>query len=294
MAKILVDQDLLEDGLELICDSIRLKTGGTGLLAFPVEIKQAVDSIETGSGGITPSGKKEITSNGDNIDVTTYASVKVAVPVGITPAGTKSITANGSNIDVTEYAAVNVNVPQGITPSGKKEITSNGDNIDVTSYASVKVAVPVGITPTGSRQISENGTYDVTNYASAIVAVPTGTGTKGIKTDYLDELTVSRIQRSGDTSIMTVSLTGIDTSKVVGIVVCHRMGTTANSIVQSVTAMKGLTHTYAIVTGYNSNPDYTGDQYVVFSASDVVITLDGALQFDDAVNKYEAYPIYAE
>ena len=80
--KVLVDKDFLEDGLELICDSIRLKTGGTGVLAFPVEIKTAVDSIETGSGGITPTGTKEITENG-TYDVTTFASAEVTVPGGV-------------------------------------------------------------------------------------------------------------------------------------------------------------------------------------------------------------------
>ncbi len=81
--KVLVDKDFLEDGLEEICDEIRTKTGGTADLAFPTEIKQAVHSIT--SEGITPSGKKEITENGDDIDVTTYAAVKVNVSTGGDP-----------------------------------------------------------------------------------------------------------------------------------------------------------------------------------------------------------------
>lgn len=55
------------------------------------------------------SGKKTISANGDNIDVTNYATVKVNVPTGITPTGTYNISANGT-YDITNYQYVEVEV----------------------------------------------------------------------------------------------------------------------------------------------------------------------------------------
>lgn len=168
--KVLVDKEFLEDGLELVCDSIRLKTGGTGVLAFPVEIKAAVDSIQTGSGGIVPTGAKEITANG-TYDVTTFASAEVAVPI---PAA----------------------------PSGVLEITENGEGIDVAQYAEVDVAVPVGIVPTGGLPITANGIYDVTNYASAEVNVTSG----GYDAAEMDDSSQSATSNTGNklTAVCTI------------------------------------------------------------------------------------------
>ena len=58
-----------------------------------------------------PSGTLEITENGEDIDVSSYAKVTVNVPNPST--GTLTITENGENIDVRQYAAVTVNVTTG-------------------------------------------------------------------------------------------------------------------------------------------------------------------------------------
>lgn len=55
---------------------------------------------------------------------------------GITPSGTKDITANGNNIDVYSYAKVNVNVPNPST--GKVNITTTSE-VNVTDYATAQV-----------------------------------------------------------------------------------------------------------------------------------------------------------
>ena len=83
----------------------------------------------------------------------------------ITPTGTKTITSNGTDIDVSTYAKADVAVP---VPEGNIEITQNGTGIDIADYSTATVAVPE---PTGSLEITSNDTYDVTNYAQVIVNV---------------------------------------------------------------------------------------------------------------------------
>jgi hypothetical protein len=210
MAKVLVDKDFLDDGLELICDSIRLKTGGTGLLAFPVEIKQAVDAIETGSGGITPTGKKEITENGDNIDVTTYAAVKVAVPAGT---DTSDATAAAGDIRTGKTAYVNgVKVTgslqeksaQTYTPSTSNQVIASGKiltgNQTILGDADLTAAnIKAGVTIFGVE-----GTYAGTNTGDATAAagdIRTG------KTAYVNgvKVTGSLQEKSAQTYTPTTS-----------------------------------------------------------------------------------------
>lgn len=72
--------------------------------------------------------------------------VNVAVPAsGITPTGTKQITSNGEfDVSTFEKANVNVPIPSGyIKPSGTINITEN-KTVDVTNYASAVVNVPTG------------------------------------------------------------------------------------------------------------------------------------------------------
>ena len=97
---------------------------------------------------ITPTGSKDITANGNNIDVTTYASVNVAVPE---PTGNISITENGEDINVAQYATATVNVPNPST--GKLDITGTAE-VNVTNYASAQVV--------DANLIAENIKKDVT------------------------------------------------------------------------------------------------------------------------------------
>ncbi len=74
MAKVLVTDIHLTD----IANAIRDKNGSTDTYK-PSEMANAISNIETGGGGITPSGELPITENGV-YDVTNYASANVNVP----------------------------------------------------------------------------------------------------------------------------------------------------------------------------------------------------------------------
>lgn len=87
---------------------------------------------------IVPSGNKEITENGSNIDVGSFSTVSVNVPTGITPSGTLDITENGTH-DVTNYASVNVNVASSGS-SLSETVTLNTDTGDVVVTAPPKEA----------------------------------------------------------------------------------------------------------------------------------------------------------
>ena len=91
---------------------------------------------DNSTGELTSIGCGQVVTVGDTLGNSLIADGLAKEFTLITPTGTKSITENGEDIDVTQYATANVNVPNPST--GKLDITGTAE-VDVTNYASAQV-----------------------------------------------------------------------------------------------------------------------------------------------------------
>ena len=120
----LVDSAQLDADLEDIADAIRAKGGTSSQMAFPSGFVSAVQAIPTG--GITPTGTKQITANGSNIDVESYKYADVAVPNTYSAGDEGKVVSNGALVaqssdtvtendtyDTTTISSLTVNVSGG-------------------------------------------------------------------------------------------------------------------------------------------------------------------------------------
>lgn len=189
--------------------SVTVPTGSTisnqNKSVTPTKAQQQVtyDNGYTGLGIVTvnaipanyiiPTGNKEITENGTDIDVTEFATVSVDVPTGSTINNqNKTVSPSTSQQTVTfdsgytGLGTVTVNsMPTGTagTPSASKGTVSN-HSISVTPSVTNTTGYITGSTKTGtavtvsaselvsgSETKTSNGTYDVTNLAELVVNV---------------------------------------------------------------------------------------------------------------------------
>lgn len=171
MANVFVEESSLQD----IADAIRSKNG-TQNTYKPSQMADAITDLP--SGGITPTGTVNITTNGTH-DVTNYESASVNVPTGTTPTGTKqiSITQNGTiTEDVTNYAnaEITVNVSGADYPNYRSIITRSfsGAFIDneITSIGRVALAFSTGITSIHCANVTSCGNEAFRN-CSALTTV---------------------------------------------------------------------------------------------------------------------------
>lgn len=113
MANVLIDENSMSD----IADAIRAKLN-TADTYLPSEMADAIGDIS--GGGITPTGTKEITSNGTNIDVAQYAYADVAVPNTYNSGDEGKVVSNGALVaqtsdSVTENGTVDTTLINSLT-----------------------------------------------------------------------------------------------------------------------------------------------------------------------------------
>lgn len=254
---------------------------------FYLDAIQKKSSGGGGTGGITPTGTKEISivANGERTeDVTQYANahIVVDVPVPDEPSGTMQITQNGIH-DVKNFASANVQVPVPAEPAGSKviEITANGNTKhDVKQFAEADVRVNVpseGITPSGVKTITSNGTHDVTEFAQAKVEVPVGVNPSGTKTiDIVENGSVTENIREFENVTVNVNVPtggGGNEARVQSLVSVLAGTVTEQEFTnEDVTALNGYNFFNNTVTRVYSLPNAKSVGQYVFACDDMNLT----------------------
>lgn len=158
------------------------------------------------------SGKKEITANGDNIDVVNYATVKVAIPgdtptidsLTVTPSESEQVF-NSSSVDgykpVTVGAISSTYVGSGITRRDDTDLTVSGATVTVPAgyYADGETkSVASGSATTPATTITANPSISVSNSGLITASVSASTNiTPTVNAGYITSGTSGSVAVSG-------------------------------------------------------------------------------------------------
>lgn len=204
---------------------------------------------------IVPSGTKSITANGTGIDVTSYASVDVAVPApainlqaktGISPTESSQTIEYDNGYDGLSSVQINAisssYVGTGITRRSSLDLSASGNTITVpagyyASQASGSVASGTAGTPTATKGTVSNHSITVTPSVTNTAGYISG----GTKTGTTVTVNVSELE-SGTKSI-TANGTGIDVSGYSTVDVAVPVGTSKNTQI-SATAGRATSSSY--------------------------------------------------
>lgn len=158
-----VDIDQLEADLTEVADRIRAKGGTSASLAWPDGFKSAISAIETGGGGITPSGTVEITENG-TYDVIDYASAEVALPEVTQATPTITVSSSGK---ITASVTQEAGLVAGGTKSATQQLTTQSGKT-VTPGTSEQTAVASGRYTTGDVKVAGDSKLAAENIKSGV------------------------------------------------------------------------------------------------------------------------------
>lgn len=201
-----VSPDSGYDGLS----SVTVNAMPSGTAGTPTATKGTVSNHSV---SVTPS----VTNTTGYITGGTKSGTAVTVTAEELASGTKNITENGEGIDVVGYLDVDVNVTptlqtKSVTPTESAQTVTPDSGYDGLSQVNVARIPTNYIVPSGTKSITSSGTTDVTNYANASVsagAEGTPTATKSAVNNHSVTVTPSVTNTGGFISGTTKTGTAV-------------------------------------------------------------------------------------